>query len=391
MRRGRILILLALILLLGAAAAFLVLSRLGGVPGDGPPAEATEGPAFGGEARVVIAAQDISRGSMIPEDGVILSPFPADFVVETMVTDVEQVVGRRARMDIARGVPVTERMITEQAGDLLGTGSDASISIPPGFTAISIPMDRFSGVAYALRSGDAVDVIVSMLMVDVDPDFQTTLPNQTAILVSSDGQVLTASGATNVETTETGAQTSSPEPLPFGRVATEEQTGQQFYLLPGEGQEQRPRLVAQRLISNATVLHVGEFELEEEADQQPAQDQPQPQQEGAGAPAQQQQQQAQEAQQVAEPPSIVTLIVTPQDALALKWALEAGSDVTLTLRGPGDATEDATTSVTLQYLIDNYNITVPSRVPYSTEPRFRADPRLWQSSQSSGTAPPVTE
>lgn len=383
MRRGRIFILLALILLLGAAAAFLVLTQLGGGSGVGPAAEPTEGPAFGGEAQVVIAAQDISRGSVIPEDGVILSPFPGDYVVETMVTDVEQVVGRRARMDIARGVPVTERMVTEQAGDLLGAGSDASIAIPPGFTAISIPMNRFSGVAYALRSGDQVDVLVSMLMLDVDPDFQTTLPNETAILVSPDGQVLTATGASSVDSGEEGTSASAAEGLPFGRVATEEETGQQMYLLP-VGQ-QRPRLVSQRLISNATVLQVGEFELEEEAEQA-AQDQ---QAEGAGAPTQQQQ--AQEAQQAPQRPDIVTLIVTPQDALALKWALQAGSDLTLTLRGPGDETGEPTTSVTLQYLLDNYSIAVPPRISQSTEPRLQADPRLWEASQPAGSQPPVTE
>lgn len=383
MGRGRILILLALILLLGAAAAFLVLTRLGGGVVTGPEAQATEGPAFGGEAQIVIAAQDISRGSLIPENGVILSPFPADFVVETMVTDVDQIVGRRARMDIARGVPVTERMITDEAGDLLGTGSDASIAIPPGFTAISVPIDRFSGVAYALRDGDRVDVIVSMLMVDIDPEFQTTLPNETALLVSPEGDVLTGTGATTVEQTEQGTTAQSPEPLPFGRIANEDETGQQVYLLPVG--PQRPRLVAQRLISDATVLHVGEFETEDEdgeAAQQPQEEQ------GAGAPAQQQQ--AQQAQQEPERPDIVTLIVTPQDAIVLKWALEAGNDLTLTLRPPDDDEDAPTTSVSLQFLIDNYNLSVPSRVQFGIEPRLEADPLKWEPSQPI-TAPPVSE
>ncbi len=386
MGRGRILILLALILLLGAAAAFLVLTRLGGGVVPGQEAQATEGPAFGGEAQIVIAAQDISRGSVIPSDGVILSPFPADFVVETMVTDLDQVAGRRARMDIARGVPVTERMITDEAGDLLGTGSDASIAIPPGFTAISVPIDRFSGVAYAMKDGDRVDVIVSMLMVDIDPDFQTSLPNETALLVSPEGDVLTATGATTVVQTEEGATAQSPEPLPLGRVASEDETGQQVYLLPVG--PQRPRLVAQRLITDATVLHVGEFALEEEdgaATQQPQEPQ------GAGAPAQQQQaQQAQQAQQEPDRPDIVTLIVTPQDAIVLKWALEAGSDLTLTLRPPSDDEEAPTTSVSLQFLIDNYNLSVPSRVQFGIEPRLEADPLKWEPSQPI-SAPPVSE
>jgi Flp pilus assembly protein CpaB len=381
MRRGRIFILLALILLLGAVAAFMLLTQLGGGGGGGPSAQATEGPSFGGEAQIVIAAQDIARGALIPSDGVILSPFPADFVVETMITDLNQVVGKRARMDIARGVPVTERMVTEQAGDLLGTGSEASIAIPPGMTAISVPMDRFSGVAYALEDGDSVDVIISLLMVDIDPEFQTLLPDKTAILVGQTGEVLTASGATNVDTGAEGTSASSPEPLPLGRVDTEENTGQQVYLLP-EG-PQRPRLVSQRVITNATVLRVGEYPLQDEEPTPVATEPP------AGAPAQQQQ--AQQAAVAPTAPDIVTLIVQPQDALALKWALRAGADLALTLRAPGDDTQIDTTSVTLQFLLDNYNISVPSKVPYGLEPRLEADARKWVPSEGTGSPAPVTE
>src|SRR3972149_7799815 len=114
MRRGRLLILFALILLFGALAVFLVWQSLGGV--TGPTAQATPPPIL--EGQIVIAAQDISRGAQIPPDGVILSPFPADYIVETMMTDVNLVVGRRARTDIARGAPVTQNLIYEQHGTL---------------------------------------------------------------------------------------------------------------------------------------------------------------------------------------------------------------------------------------------------------------------------------
>lgn len=364
MRRGRILILFALILLFGAVAGFLVLSRLG--TGGSPSPEATQGPAFGGEAQIVIAAQDISRGAVIPQDGVILSPFPADFVVETMITDLNQVVGHRARMDIARGVPVTQNMVTEQTGDLLGTGSDASLAIPPGFTAITVPLDRFSSLGYALADGDSVDVIVNMLMVDIDPEFQTNLPDKTALLVGPDGTVITAVGANKASQSAQGGTTAeAPEPLPFGRVDTEETSGQQVYLIP-EG-TQRPRLVSQRLIANARVLHVGEVKSET------AQPTAVPQQ-GAGTPADQQ-----AVATVVKPPDLISLIVTPQDALAMEWALNAGANMTLTLRGPGDTTDDTTSSVTLQYMIDNYDISVPSKLPYGLEPALQAPARNFDS------------
>ncbi len=297
----------------------------------------------------------------------ILSPFPADFVVETMITDLNQVVGHRARMDIARGVPVTQNMVTEQAGDLLGTGSDASLAIPPGFTAVTVPLDRFSSLGYALADGDSVDVIVNMLMIDIDADFQTALPDATAILVGPDGAILTAVGANKATQNQGGTTAESPQPVPMGRVDTEENTGQQVYLIPNPLENQRPRLVSQRLIANARVLHVGEYKS------QSVQPTPVPQQ-GAGAPANQQ-----AVATVVKPPDLISLIVTPQDALAMEWALNAGANMTLTLRGPGDATDETTSSVTLQYLIDNYDIAVPSKLPYGLEPVLKAPPRNLES------------
>src|SRR3972149_272779 len=188
MRRGRVFILLALILLVGAAGVFILLRGVGG-GGQAPPEEITSTPI--GEAEIVIAAQHISRGSIIPQEAVIISPYPADYLVETMMTDPGLVIGRRARMDIGRGVPITQNMITERAGDLLGTGSDASLAIPPGMTAISMPLSRLSAVAYALRDGDQVDVLVSLLLSDVDVEFQTGLPNESMFLFDPNGNLLT--------------------------------------------------------------------------------------------------------------------------------------------------------------------------------------------------------
>lgn len=380
MRRGRILILFALILLLGAVAAFLVLSRLS-TGGGTTTAQETPQAEFR-EAQIVIAAQDIPRGAAIPSDGVILSPFPADFVVETMITDLDQVVGKRARMDIARGVPVTQRMVTENPGDLLGTGSEASVAIPPGFTAISIPMNRLSGVGYAVQDGDSVDVIISLLMVDLDPDFQSVLPNDTAILL--DDGLFPASGVVceTVEQGEGSVKCTRETPPDFGRLDSEETSGVPLFVIPSE--DQRPRMVSQRLVANATVLHVGEFELPGAEEVAVAPDVTQDQ--GAVQP----EGQVASVQEVVKP-DMVTLIVTPQDALALNYSLKSGAQLTLTLRAPNDVTETETTSMTLQLLIDLYNISVPSRVPFGLEPVLEAQSRRWTPSEASQTTIPITE
>ncbi len=361
MRRGRLLILFALIILFGAVAVFLFLRGV-----TQQPAEVQGTPAVPSDmVEIVIAAQDIARGAEIPPDGVIAAPFPADSVVETMLTDVGQAVGRRARMDIARGVPLTENMVTDSPGTLLGTGSIASIAIPPGMTAIAIPMSRLSGVAYALRDGDSVDVLVAMLMIDIDQEFQAGEPNKTIHFIDSGGSLVTGALCTELTQDENGTKCTNPELPPLGKLVTDPDTGVQLYALPAEAQ--RARLVTQRLVRNATVLHVGTSPLSDEP--APAVVVATPEVAGAPPP---------EAPQAGAPtaaapsPDVVTLIVSPQDALSLNWAMKANVDMTLTLRAPGDSQEVDTTSVTLQYLIDNYSIAVPSKLPYGLEPRLDA-------------------
>jgi Flp pilus assembly protein CpaB len=358
MRRGRMLILIALVLLFGAAALYLVLKMVGGGGGLGGARATPESP---DRVKVVIAAQDIARGSAIPENGVIVSDFPADSVVETMVTDKNQVIERIARQDIARGVPITKNMITEEPGDLLPTGSTASLSIPKGFTAISVPMTRLSGVAYAVRDGDKVDVLVSMLMIDVDQDFQSVAPSDTLILLGQDLSLQTGLACKEIKQGDKGLECVNEVAPVLGRIETVPDSTVPLYLVPKE--DQRPRLVSQRLISNATVLHVGTFLLPAEEEAGAAAAAPQ----GAGAPTE-----GQTTTPTIKPPDVVTLIVTPQEALALNWATRAGVDIALTLRAPNDTTEDRTTSVTLQYMVDTYRITVPTKLPYSLDLRLEA-------------------
>jgi Flp pilus assembly protein CpaB len=366
MRRSRILILFAIILLLGAAALYLIISRGGGE--EAQPGATPEGVVPSDIVFVAIAAQDIARGTRIPEDGVVMSRMPANMVVETMISGPDEegirsrVVDRIARQDIGRGVPITEKMLTESSGDLLAGGSDAALAIPPGYTAISIPISRLSGVAYAIRDGDVVDVLVTMMLVDVDPDFQSILPNFSTIIAASGGtEEFPAPSLTG------GVQAFEEEGRGdrffLGKVEEEEETGQLFHLVPQE--DQRPRVVTQRLVENALVLHVGTFALDEEgAAAQQVVD------EGVGAPP------PAEAQQVTvtetKPPDIVTLIVTPQDALAINYAIKTGTHMTLTLRAPNDTEVTETTSVTLQYLIDTYNVTIPTKLPYAQQPALES-------------------
>lgn len=363
MRRPRILILFALILILGAAAVYLVLSGSGG---EEPPSEGAVTPQVLGDLEwVAVAAQDIGRGSMIPEDGVIVSRMAKNLIVETMISGPDEdgvkarVIDHIARIDIARGVILTEAMFTEESGDLLAAGSDASLAIPAGQTAIAIPISRLSGVAYAVRDGDAVDVIITLLMVDVDQDFQSTLPNLVTPIIAPGGtEDFPAPFLTAAIVEFKDEREGAVPPFILGRVDTEPELDQQVHVFPQEAQ--RPRLVSQRLVEGAVVLHVGTFPLEERQVVEVPQ-------EGVGAPTPGD---PQATTITIQPPDIITLIVSPQDALALNWAIKAGADLSLTLRAPHDTTTTETTSLTLQYLVETYEVDLPSKLPYSIEPKL---------------------
>jgi pilus assembly protein CpaB len=203
-----------------------------------------------------------------------------------------------------------------------------------------------------------VDVLVTLMLVDVDPDFQSILPNFSTIIAASGGtEEFPAPSLTGA--VQPYEEEGRGDRFPLGKVEEEEETGQLFHLIPQE--DQRPRVVTQRLVENARVLHVGTFALDDDDAGIGAAPE-----EGVGAPPPPEGQQA--AVIETQPPDIITLIVTPQDALALNWAVKTGTHMTLTLRAPNDTEETETSSVTMQYLIESYDVTIPTKLPYAQQP-----------------------
>jgi pilus assembly protein CpaB len=75
--------------------------------------------------------------------------------------------------------------------------------------------------------------------------------------------------------------------------------------------------------------------------------------------------------QPAPRPDIITVMVTPQDAVMLTYLIYSGAEINLTLRNPADqelgSQPDA---ATLEYLLTQYNIPVPAKLPYALQPRL---------------------
>lgn len=295
---------------------------------------------------IVIAVQDLPRGFRIPPNAVTLGPYPKDLAPFNAITSLEDVVGKIARTDIYREQPILSNLVVEDLTDIARVGSDAAAILPSNLVAVSIPVDRITDIAYAVQDGDRVDIIMSMLFVDVDEIFQSLVPNSlTLFSIAQDGTInFLQSISGRPDTTTLGPVIISPS------------------------ERQRPRLVTQRTIQDAFVVHVGNFPSNGRFIGIPPTPTPVPQTE------EQQTGQNTPPPPTATParPDIITLGVPPQDAVVLTWAVEAHLPITLALRSANDTSRVPTDPVTLDYIMNQFNITLPVRRPYTIEPAIRS-------------------
>ncbi|MBS1248752.1 MAG: hypothetical protein MAG431_00314 [Chloroflexi bacterium] len=323
---------------------------------------------------IVIVTQNVQVGQVLQDDVLGVISIPRGKEIPEMFTDLGAVVGRRAKYDLMSGVILTSSMIVNEASELPDRGSVAASSIPKGKVALAIPINRLSSVAYALKSGDKVIVIASMSFVDLDSEFQSLLPNSLALIY---GPMTSLEEGTEVVTgAETdgeggiipiiSAQAVSGDGTPIGRVVEDEDLEEMFYIIPSE--PQRARLATHIIIPRAEVLYMGEFPLAEEEEILHAVPTPTPLPEEAQVGVEEGVQEEEPAEP--KPPDLVTLIVTPQEAVNLTYLLNSGVDLTLALRSAGDETVIDTKTVTMQYFLDDYSIPVPAKLPYGFSPRL---------------------
>jgi|SRR5271157_1426687 len=354
MRRGRIFIYLALIVVIAVAAgAFYFLRQ---APSARPTPVATQATPQVAFVQIVTAGQNIYPGTPITDSMLSSIQIPQDKLVQGEIVDKTVVVNKYAKYMLAQGQPVMDSSITETPGNVYLPGSNWAPFIPQGLTAVAIPVSRLSAVGYGIRDGDYVDVIVTMLLVDIDPTFQSILPDFTSAVIQP--------GPTDKGVLLTGEVATSGAVSVAGQTVVDDVLKQPIYNVPSEAQ--RPRMVTQMIMQNLQVLHVGTFPLpvESTTDQlvaQPVPEAPTP----TPSPAN-----AQAAAPAPVHPDIVTLMVSPQDAVTLTYLIYNGAQITLTLRNPNDQQAiKQPSAANLEYLLTQYNIPIPAKLPYSLEPR----------------------
>ena len=326
MNRSRVLILLGILLLVGAVAVLVILPPLltpapavEQLPTPMPEIPTTE---------ILVAAQNIPRGSVIVTETAILAKWPIDSLPpeDLIITDPNRVDKKIARTDILRGQPILESLIATDPKALVAQGSDASLFIPPGKVAIAFPINKLTSVGYAIGSGDHIDMIVSFSIVDADQEGQYPVVPFNRDLVDE----LIAAGM---------------EPAAAVTQALGDATRA----------EVKPRLLSQLTLQNIEVLHVGEWPVGGILPQPtptlaPDQAAPPPVVTG-GTPT------------VTPPrPDMIIMLLDQQQALILQWLQrEGGVDVNLLLRAAGDNAPVSTETVSYQYILTNFNITIPPK------------------------------
>lgn len=304
MRRGRILIIIGVILGLVAAGGVLFLMS------QQAPAPTPEvGPEVAVPmTQVFVALQNIPRGVEITDDLVGTRDWPRDNVPPDVIADESELLGKIASTEIFQGQPIVRSMLAEAL-----QASEAARGIPEGKTAIAFPITRFSSVGYAVQPGDHVDVMLSGRFIDRDEEKQD----------SRDTIEFRLEMMTKFE--NAGLESATLE-VPIFKT--------------------QGRPVTQLIIQNAGVLKVGAF----------ATPTPPPPPEAEG----------EEAAPPPPPPApdMVILVVDPQDALVLKYARENNFILDLALRAAGDEAPVTTEAVTLEYMIRRFNITLPPKLQY---------------------------
>jgi Flp pilus assembly protein CpaB len=146
-RRGR------LYIVIGAILAVLAFAAAAGLASLSLLQQNTTG------TRVVVARTDIGARTKIQSSDLelaVVNPAPKE-----AFTNVNDLAGKGARVDIPAGSPVTANLVAP-AGDLLSTSDVAFLPIPSGYVALTVPTSEQVGVGGYPQVGDRITMLATV-------------------------------------------------------------------------------------------------------------------------------------------------------------------------------------------------------------------------------------
>jgi len=174
MRSRRLFIVMALALLSGLAAAWLALNYLRQPESPIRTVEPTA-------TEVVVAARDLSLGTVLTAEDVKLASWPGGLLPEGYSSSVEEVLGRGVITNVVLNEPlISSKIAVKEAGGGL------PIVIPEGYRGVSVRVDDVISIAGFVVPGTRVDVMVTLDQGE-NPVTKVILQN---ISVLTSGQVI---------------------------------------------------------------------------------------------------------------------------------------------------------------------------------------------------------
>lgn len=317
---------------------------------------------------VVVSNNTIPRGFQLTENELQTEIRLAAQVSPNMITNIEDAVGKFTRKSVFQGETLTIESLVSDLREVGREDFGPSSLIPPGFVAMSVPFSRNRGVGSAVEAGDSVDILISFLLLPVDEQFQTRLHNNAVIYLTQEIESTDDEGNTVVETVQ----------VPFliepqGRYE-ELPTGDLANIAPSE-QDARGQHVS-FVIQNARVIQLGEWvpplppilptptlSPEEQAELDANGEQPQEAEVSLSDIAIEIQEEINRRSNPFYADSIL-IALPPQQQVFLKYAVETNSLIDFALRGEGDGQLYAVENVSLEYVLDRFNIDIPPNFTY---------------------------
>ncbi|MFQ5434467.1 MAG: SAF domain-containing protein, partial [Anaerolineae bacterium] len=102
---------------------------------------------------VVVATIDLPVGEEIRSDLVTIEQRPDTNIAiigQYTYSTTQPLIGQIARVEINKGQAILTDMVTDIPNELGALGSDLALYLEPGQVAVPFPIDKYSGLAYAM-------------------------------------------------------------------------------------------------------------------------------------------------------------------------------------------------------------------------------------------------
>lgn len=151
---------------------------------------------------LVTVKTNIPARSIIEASQLVVKDVPEQGYPQGGYSTIQSVVGSVALLNLSAGDLVVSTMLERQnsqtSSNGIGAGSTTALTVPDGKRAVAIPVALVSGVGYAVKPGDHVDILVTIDIKDAAANSQAVTVTSMAaqdVLVLSVGESLTGDKA----------------------------------------------------------------------------------------------------------------------------------------------------------------------------------------------------